>query len=365
MTKKELLRSIAFVLVVCLLFIGLCEVFELSDVTYIPTRFKTFGNLNKDTVDAVWIGTSGVDRYWMAAKAYEEYGMTVFALASDAMPSFLFTNVIDEIYAKQDPELIIIDARAFGQANTKADTVDTRVRRVLDAMDFFSINRFKAAFKAMEILHRIDPERDRYDLSLPISFIKYHTMWADEDFSIEDNTSINAESEYMGFFVHNSLSIKEKKHKAVVYNSSVTKPLDPIAEESLYELLDYAENKNINLLFVCTPEMMTESEMGKMNTLFGILDEKGINYVNGCETDSKGNFTYFPDLNPSKDYYNENHVNYYGAEKFTSVIGAYLDEHYDFADHRSDETVKEDWDGVYEHIKDAIKEREEAAAAKK
>ena len=33
MTKKELLRSIAFILVVCLLFIVLCEVFELSDVT--------------------------------------------------------------------------------------------------------------------------------------------------------------------------------------------------------------------------------------------------------------------------------------------------------------------------------------------
>lgn len=365
MTKKELLRSIAFILVVCLLFIVLCEVFELSDVTYIPTRFKTFSNLNDDTVDAVWIGTSGVDRYWMAAKAYEEYGMTVYPLASDAMPTWLFTNVIDEIYAKQNPELIIIDARAFGQANTKPGTVDTRARRVLDAMNFFSINRFKAAFKAMKVLNRIDPERSRLDLSFPISFIKYHTMWADEDFSIEDNVSFNAQSEYLGFFMNNSLSIKASKHKAVVYDSASYKDMDPIAEESLYDLLDYAKSKDINLLFVCTPEMMNKGEMGKMNTLFRILDEKGISYINGCETDSKGNFTHFPDLKPSKDFYNENHVNFYGAEKFTAAIGAYLDEHYDFEDHRSDEAVKEHWDGVYGKIQAEIKAREEAAAAKK
>ena len=365
MTKKELLRSIAFVLVVCLLFIVLCEVFELSDVTYIPTRFKTFSNLNDDTVDAVWIGTSGVDRYWMAAKAYEEYGMTVYPLASDAMPTWLFTNVIDEIYAKQNPELIIIDARAFRQSNTNIDTIDTRARRVLDAMDFFSVNRFKAAFKSMKILHRVDPERSRLDLSLPISFIKYHTMWADKDFSIEDNVNFTAASEYMGFFVHKDLSIKAVDHKAVVYNNNYYKDLDPISEESLYELLDYAESKDINLLFVCTPEMMKKSEIGQMNTLFRILDEKGIPYINGCDTDSKGNFILTPDLSPSKDFYNENHVNFYGAEKFTAAIGAYLDEHYDFEDHRSDEAVKEHWDGVYGKIQAQIKAREEAAAAKK
>ncbi len=365
MTKKELLRSIAFILVVCLMLIGLCEVFELSDVTYIPTRFRTFSNLEKDTVDAVWIGTSGVDRYWLAAKAYEEYGMTVYPLASDAMPAWLFTNVIDEIYAKQNPELIIIDARAFGQTNTKTDTMDTRARRVLDAMDFFSVNRFKAAFKTMEILRQVDPERSYLDLSLPLSFIKYHTMWADEEFSIEDNISPDAADEHLGFFMHNTLSIKAKKHKAVVYNHTAEAALDPITEEALYDLLDYADSKNINLLFVCTPEMMKEAEMGKMNALFRILDEKGVSYINGCETDEKGNFTYFPDLKPSQDFYNENHVNFYGAEKFTAAISAYLDEHYDFEDHRSDDGVKQHWDGVYGKIQEEIKAREEAAAAKK
>ena len=360
MTKKEIVRSIAFVLVVCLMFLLLCEVFELSDTTYIPTRFKTYSNLNENTVDAVWIGTSGVDRYWMASKAYDEYGMTVYPLASDAMPTWLFTNVIDEIYSKQNPELIIIDARAFGQANTKPSTVDTRARRVLDAMNFFSVNRFKAAFKAMKVLNRIDPERSRLDLSFPISFIKYHTMWADEDFSIEDNVSFNAQSEYLGFFMHNSLSTKSKKHDAVVYDSTCSTALDPISEEALYELLDYAKAEDVNLLFVCTPEMMTKGEMGKMNTLFRILDEHSIPYFNGCATDEKGNFSNVPGLSSKKDFYNENHVNFYGAEKFTAAVGAYLNETYDFADHRSDEAVKEQWDGVYDRIKATIKEWEDA-----
>lgn len=359
MTKKELGRSIAFVLVVCLLLILLCEVFELSDTTYIPTRFQTFYDLNEDTLDAVWIGTSGVDRYWLSSKAYEEYGMTVFPLSSDAMPSWLFTYVIDEIYKDQNPELLIVDLRAFCQTNT-VDSKDTRARRLLDAMDPFSINKIKAAFRTMRNIEKLDKESSSFDLSYLLSYIKYHSMWEEKDFSIIDNTSSDAKCPYMGFFMRKSLSLKTKEQKASVYKKDSFKALDPYAEESLYEVLDYIEEKGINVLFVNTPNHMTKTEVGRANNICKILDERGIKYINYCETDENGDFLYVPELDHVADFYNRNHVNFYGAEKFTSVFAAYLDENYDFADHRSDEAVKEHWDGVYDVIKETIMGWEEA-----
>ena len=363
MTKKELLRSIAFVLVVCMMLLLLCEVFELSDVTYIPTRFKTFYDLNENTLDAVWIGTSGVDRYWLSSKAYEEYGMTVYPLSSDAMPTWLFTYVVDEIYKDQNPELLIVDLRAFCQTNTVASK-DTRARRLLDAMDPFSINKIRAAFRTMSSIKQLDEESSDFDLSYLLSYIKYHNMWEDDDFSLEDNTS-DAKCEYMGFFMRKSLSLKPKTQKASVFKTDYYDTLDQYSEESLYEFLDYVEEKGINVLFVNTPNHMKKEEMGRTNTICKILNERGIKYINYCETDNKGDFTYIPELDHVEDFYNRNHVNYYGAEKFTTVFAKYLDENYDFADHRSDEAVTEHWDGVYEHIKATIKGWEDAAAAKK
>lgn len=357
MTKKQIGRCIAFALVVCLLLLLMCEIFELSDTSYIATRFKTFDNLNEDSLDAVWIGTSGVDRYWIAAKAYEEYGMTVYPLASDAMPTWLFINVIEEALEKQNPELIIIDVRTYGQSNNKASLMETRARRVLDAMDFFSVNRFKAAFKTMKTIQQVTEEKSSFDLSLLLSYIKYHTMWGDEDFSISDNIS-RKESDYMGFFMHKSLSTKPNDHDAVVYDPNYYKDLDPIAEASLYELLDYVEEKGLKVLFVDTPELKGQKEIGFANSVFRILDKYGVDYINYSETDADGNFLHGLDLDPDHDFYNENHVNYYGAEKFTAVVSAYLDETYNFEDRRSDEAVAEQWDGIYNKIKKQIKKWE-------
>lgn len=353
MTKKEFGRSIAFLLAACIVLLALCEVFELNDTTNIATRFKTFGDLNENTVDAVWIGTSGVDRFWVSPKAYEEYGMTVYPLASDGMPSWLFRNVIEEIYENQNPELIILDMRAYRQDNVSSPEAEVRARRILDAMDFFSVNRFKAALKTMKMIHQIDEEASAFDLSYLLSYIKYHSMWDDEDFFIAENTSRKRHS-YMGFYMNSSKSLASVENQDVAFETDSYEPLDPISEASLYELLDFAETKGINLLFMGTPEMLEQAEIGRVNTLTRILEEEGADYIHYYEPNDDGGFLLIPDLDPDSDFYDENHVNYYGAEKFTAAFAAYLDEHYDFEDRRTNEAAASQWDGVYQKVVDRI-----------
>lgn len=353
MTKKEFGRSIAFVLVVCLVLILLCDLFEQANYSNFDKRFTTYRNLNEDTIDAVWIGTSGVDRYWIGAKAYEEYGMTVYPLTVDAMPTWLFTNVIEEVYTYQNPELIIIDIRAYGQDNVNAGAMDVRARRILDAMDFFSVNRIKTAFDTMEIIHENFEEEPEFEISYLLPFVKYHSKWEEDDYTISGNLG-NKEHAYLGFYMSSALSIDKVPQTPVVYTPDYYEELDPIAEASLYDFLEYIDENDLNVLFVDTPKFKTEQEIGRANTVYKILDEYEADYINFCVTDEEGNFTYIPDFDFESDFYNEGHVNYYGAEKFTDVFAAYLDENYDLPDHRSDESIQEDWDGIYTKIKKAI-----------
>lgn len=83
-----------------------------------------------------------------------------------------------------------------------------------------------------------------------------------------------------------------------------------------------------------------------MNTLCDILDERGYKYIR-FPLDEKI-------YDKTKDFIDDGHVNYYGAEKFTPVFAKYLVENYDLPDHRDDVRCIEDWVGPYDTIKKRI-----------
>ena len=289
--------------------------------------------------------------------------MTVYPLASDGMPAWLVVNQVKDICARHDPKLIIVDARAFGQEPTKASKMEVQARRVLDAMPFFSARYLEAAFTAMDVIHTEHPEEDKFKISLLLPFVKYHTKWEEDDYSIHANLSTK-QHEYAGFLMSPTLSIRQKAHKAVPYDTQATTELGAIYQDALYDLIDYAAENDLQLLFVDTPQQKDEHQVATANTIAKILEEKGQPYLNYCLTDAEGNFTMIPELSRETDFYNSGHVNYYGAEKFTAHLAKYLDENYDFPDHRQEEKVKEDWDGIYDNIKKTIAKYEKDAAKK-
>lgn len=359
MTKKQIVRTILFALIVCYTMVVLCELFEHENTYNYDRRFYSYRELPEDTVDAVYIGTSGVDRYWIAAKAYEDYGMTVYPLTSDGTPSWLYVNLIEEVYAHQNPELILLDTRAFGQLNTEAPAMDAAARRVLDAMDLFSVNRFKMALKTMDILHQIDETNPRWDISYLLSFVKFHSKWLEEDYRFKNNIG-NTPHSYAGFFINSNLSVTAEAMTVPATDIDPDMQLDPISEKALYDLIDYIKANNLNVLFVETPQFRDKVERSVASRINNILEEEGMEYLHFYNED--GTFTMEFDL--AKDFYNKGHVNYYGAVKFTDEFAKYLDEHYDLPDRRDEEAVQQAWNGKYKAIKGRIKRMEKAVAGK-
>ena len=352
MTKK-LLRSAIFLLLVFVLIFTLCDIFELENTSNINKRFYTYQTLPKNSVDAVYIGTSGVDRYWIASQAYEEYGMAVYPLTSDAMPAWLFVEVIKDVFAYQNPELIILDIRTFGQNNVDASRMEVRARRVLDAMNFFSVNRLRVALKTMKVIHSMDKTTPRFDLSLLLSYIKYHTKWNDDDFLFSEHAG-NRPHNFAGFFLNEGVSFRRKKQTPVLYDPTYEEELDPISEAALYEVLEFIEEKELNVLFVDTPQFRNNTEAGRSNKVYHILEENGFSYLHYYSPEDDGSFNM--GLDPKSDFYNTGHVNVYGAQKFTSAFSAYLNDNYDLPDRRNDENAAKYWNGINEKLTQQIAE---------
>ena len=360
MTKKQILRFVAFALASLMTIVLLCDLFESENYKNHDQNMYTFQNLPKGTVDAVFLGTSGVDRFWIAPKAYEDHGLALYNLSFDAFPAWLYKNIIDEVTRKQDVELILLDVRPFYQGNKNSDAMEVRARRYLDSLPFFSVNRIKAALTTMNILHQAEPEeREKFDASFLFSFIKYHTMWEDK-YSFYENFG-SKKQKYGSYFAYDGRVIKVKPHEKVVYDPEKRGKLDPIAESSLYELIDYIKEKDLNVLFVDTPQFMWPYEMKRANTLYDILEENDLDYIHFYKENSD-EFTI--DLDNEKDFYDESHVNYYGAKKFTDALAEHLIENYDLPDARENEIAKEFWDGKYKKVEKTIKQYEAEKAEK-
>lgn len=367
MTKNQIVRAIAFSLVVILMILVLCDFFKLGNDHNFDKYFYTFRTLPKNTVDTVFIGTSGIDRYWIPAMAYEEYGMVSYPLASDAMPAWLVTDVIEEAQDHHDPKLFVIDIRCFTQDNDAA-VMDVRARRVLDAVGFFSIRRLKIAMKTMKIIHEVDETKPKFDFSYILPLIKYHGSWESEGLGILGNPG-NRKHKYGGFYVSRKRSLKQVPQTPTPYNHEFYMELDPISERTLYEFFDYIREHDLQVLFLDTPQFKDEHEIGRANAIYQILEEEGFDYVHYYSENPEGKFAI--DLDPETDFYNAGHVNYYGATKVTKALAEYINENYDLPDRRGEERYSKIWDGVYDRIittaegyKEYFLQQEAAQAAK-
>lgn len=357
MTKKQFLRSIAFFLVVAIMIFTLCDLFEIENTTTASRRFYSYRQLTDDTVDAVIIGTSGSDRYWIPTQGYEEYGIALYPLCTDAFPSWLYIHAIEDALSYQDVKLFVLDIRPFGQDNDNLNTMDVRARRLLDVMSPFSVNRFKAAITTIKTRVEANPTTDMFDLSYFFSFIKYHSKWEDEDYSFSDNFGSKAH-DYMGFFVSRKATVLQTKLDKKTYDPDTKLDLDPISKKALYELIDYIKANDLEVLFVDSPQIRGNKETGRSNTVYEILEKEGMNYISYYSENSDNGFII--DLDTDTDFYNAGHVNFYGATKFTEHLAAYINENYDLPDRRTDENAVAEWDGVHEKLLDKIKELENA-----
>ena len=356
MTKKELIRMIAFGLVVCLMLGLLCDLFENENHKNYDSRVYTYRTLGENTVVGVFIGTSGVDRYWVSSKAYEDHGMTVYSLSVDSMPAWLYPEMLEYALQYQDVKLAILDIRAFTQdvsmTNKNSRMMDVQAHRVLNAFPWFSPIWFRTVFKTMKLIHRVDETEPRFNISLLLSFVRFHQKWQEAGFDFFTRNLGSRIHEFASFYTHPNKSAYAEPLEDFVFDDTQQQALDPIAEEAFYEIIDYAREQGVELLFVDTPQRPEGHEMMRANTVYEKLDELGINYVTYYVPGEANTFSI--DLDPETDFYNDSHVNYFGAVKFTDHFAAYISEHYDLADRRNDPQASAYWGGVLEKIEDMI-----------
>ena len=363
MTKKQGLKAVLFFVVLGMVFGSVIRVFgvPMERSMWSMTRFNEFYEEPRNSWDCVVLGTSCIDRGWVAPLAWNDYGMTVYNLATDGQPIILTTGLLEEVRKTQDVKLAIVDIR--GARLSCLTSKEAQDRRVTDAMKY-SLNRQKTVKHALDFYQDFYTREEVRDAigdetadmkwaeldenSLYFPFLKYHSRWAT---GLDQTDFVKQISEMKGTFDNDIGPFDIEIVKEPKLHSDVTEELLDIQKEILDEIIEYGEDTDLEILFVSMPLSTGKKRQIELNNINHYLEEKGaavLNFNTKEKYEEVG-------LDFSEDFYNKHHMNSRGAAKFTKYLAGYIKENYDFEDKRGREEYQ-DWNEAYEKYVDFFEE---------
>lgn len=332
----RIFKAVCFMVIFCLLLGKVTDILYPLDATYMT--YDSYYDLEEDTVDMIFLGTSCTYNAWVVPQMWEDAGISAFTLASSAQPFGMNVELIENALKTQSPKYVIMDLHGFKSESYNYD--ESRTRPVIDNFSF--LTRLKYVDRIIDEATKYSDEAgkelnlDNSDYSYYLPIIKYHTRWKED---IVQESFDGKPCDYLGYY--NVIGSKQIKKTKV---TSDVGELDDYQMDALNKIMDFGkENKDITLIFTCMPSRLNYDEQLDINAAIKILKENGYDVIN-MNTDEM-----YEGLGISfnKDLRDRNHLNIFGAEKCTEYLVNYLKDNYDIEDHRGDSKYSA-WDKASE-----------------
>ena len=315
----------------------LLQQYVLRNVDHNSLRVEGFYQEKRDSLDAVFIGASDIYTSFMPGRAYEKYGFTSYLLASESITSEGVITAVKEVVRTQHPSLIIIEANAFLYGDSDNETNEAHVHKFFDNLPF-SINK-------LNYINRKVPVDNKWEFPL----IKYHGLWTELPDRVNMMQS-NFNLDLRGYNYLKGFRTTAKVFKSDTPSLNSQLPyetgeldLDPELQQNLFDLLDYSKENNLNVIFVRAPHYVTKDTYDRVkrsNKMESILEERGFEYY------AFENYSELIGIDDSRDFYNEDHMNVYGAIKFTDFLAEGLANDDDLKIGEQSEAQQEMWKEV-------------------
>lgn len=317
----------------------LLQHYVLRNVDHNSLRIEGYYQEERDTLDVVFIGASDIYTSFMPGRAYEKYGFTSYLLASESITSEGVKTAVKEVVRTQHPEMIVIEANAFLYGDDDNEKNEAHIHKFFDNLPL-SVNK-------LDYIANHVPVDDRWEYLFPL--IKYHGLWTEYPERLHEMAS-NLTLDMRG---HNYLkgfrtTAKIFKSDKQCLNSKLAEEkseldLNPKLEHQLKDLLSYCNNQNLQVVFVRAPHYVTAETYDRVkrsNKMASVVKEYGYNYY------TLENEAVQIGIDEKRDFYNEDHMNVYGALKFTDYLAEKLVNEEDLEADPISEDTEESWKEV-------------------
>lgn len=329
---KNLGKMLTFLCILVMVLIGLNSFVFASEVN---TSYSNFYNEEENSLDIVYVGSSTVKEGIVPNQVWHDYGVTSYSINSAPTHPEVIKIAIDEIARTQSPKLVYIDlvGITYHLKENATNFVREYVRDMPDGDSKIAL-------------------RNKYDYLIDDSneMFKGHNNYRDPNYL--SAVFMGEEDEFKGF---SPVYIKTVQDSSYEVDYSKVKELPNDGKEYLIEILETCKKyPDINFLFGMMPKFINESdayEVYMLNSGIGIVESYGYKFVNWCQyTDDIG-------LDASKDMRDLNHLNVYGAIKFTKYFMDYIISNYDVVGVSHSESVVENFNKSYKKYEQVVLKR--------
>ncbi|MBQ6153713.1 MAG: hypothetical protein IJJ15_08205 [Ruminococcus sp.] len=329
---KRILKVGSLLLCICVC-VYVLQYFFFCNADNNSVRLQGYYMEDKGSLDVVIIGASESYYDYVPGYAYDQYGFTSYAYGTPSTTIFNYKTMLKEVLRTQNPKVIFIELNGAYYDDTDLDD-DINLRNY---SDHIPLNENK-----IELINKC-VEGDKLEYYMPI--IKFHSAWRDYPSGLGFPVGM-IENQIRGYStlkgIRTNIETNQYKRKSQVgpVNLAKTEPLNPRAEEALRDLLQYCKDENLdNVVFGRFPhnvEGVNLKRFQRSNTTKGIVEEYGYDFI--C-FDVNGNDRY--DI--TTDFFNLEHLNIYGQQKFTDDFSRCLIDNYGLGQSELTEKQKEEW----------------------
>ncbi len=333
MKFKQFIKAVVFLVLLPVIILPLDPVF--SNLDYRTRQiWEGFYEEPEGSLDAVFIGASNVYSYWNSMTAWEEYGITVYAMSFPQLSYKTIEEIIDECRKTQPDALYIVSLNTY-----KAEyDVPWNTHLALDYMNWDE--------EKMSLVNDISEDmglsfEERLEFYFPL--IRFHSNWSalgEQDYVFEPN-GFKSASNYWDYN-YNVTSIT-----GYYTQTNYIGKMEEYQTKALDGLMDHCSEEDVDLLFVSMPQAISTTSVEQMNAMSEYVESKGFDSINlNSYVDEMG-------LELRRDWYNRKHCNIHGSIKFTHYLGAYLVEEYGFSN-KKDDPAYESWNEASQLYYEAV-----------
>ncbi len=320
MKKKieNISKVLVFVVVFVLLFLAVTQVFV--DKSMVKTddwpttsTMAGFYDMEENTVDVIFLGSSHAFAAFNPQELYNEYGLTSYNLGSGQQNMLVSYYWLEEALKYQSPQAVVLDCMVAFPYETEEvlNSSEENIRKAIDPMKFSSTK-----WNAIQDICSYDSEQTITSYLFPL--LRYHERWKEldeDDFSYSELVQSNELKGYSALKVNTN-----PERFAPVYTDETIGevPFDPIQEKYLEKIVSLCKENGIQLVLTRTPYYTATTK--EYNRLVSFAQENGLIVVDYNLRQTQ----LLIDYDNVSDQYDLEHANLQGATKITDYMGEIL-----------------------------------------
>lgn len=302
-------RRVASIFVFLALFTLLYSAFSfvITPHTDRDSIWGTYLRLPKNSVDVIFTGTSKIHANINPVVLWETKGITSYDLSGSSMDLNTTYHYLEQAFQTQRPKVVGIEMLMLRNDNSKIDKIQ---RRNITFMPF-GTPKLQAAFD------RLKPSEVEY-WTLPVS--RFHSRVLSSDVGQADFTWSKWDGAPNIFFGYRCLDRVEPQDA-----EGTPTPLDPILYETNYALLrksiELAQSYGAKVVILETPHAKADMLKYYRETLAIDLAKDYSDVAMWTMAD----YAEALNVNHRTEFYDELHLNRTGGERFSVLLGDYID----------------------------------------